>query len=134
MAATIFSGPLTNVFVPTQPFVIVADCAVLDFQLTIPANTVQVQWYPEFTSGNPLAASTLWYRETAEEDLGNGDVRMPPSVRRFSTYGADADLPTGVYRFSVQLIKKHNFCRLQILGNTASAVISIPFGEIPSAP
>ena len=125
--------PLTANFQPTGSILIKGDVVVLDFDILVPGlGAARVSWYPEFTFENPLDASTLWYCETAEEDIGNGDVRMPPSIRRFSTNGADADLPTGTYHFDVQFKRIHAFCRVQIRGLGSTVRVRAPFGEQPS--
>jgi hypothetical protein len=110
---------------------------VLDFLLTIPGGGVKVEWYLEFATGvdslgQPLAmANWVWYRETSEEDIGNGDVRMNEVIRRFSPLGSDAVLPAGVHALDAQFSRTHAFARIQIRGNTATAQVSTPFGTIP---
>jgi len=124
--------PLTANFQASGAALIKNESIVLDFDLSFPGpGTVRVEWYLEFTAGNPFDASTLWYRETAEEDIGNGDVRMPLALRRFSTQGADADLPAGAYHYNVQLRRIHAFCRVQIRGLGCTVRVSAPFGEQP---
>jgi hypothetical protein len=131
---TLFNSILGANFVASSPLLISGEKVVLDFQLNVTAATAKVEWYPEFTSGNPFAPTTIWYRETAEEDIGNGDVRMPLSIRRFSNQGADTDLATGVYNLDAQFRRSHNFVRIQIRGTGAIASVLAPFGEIPTAP
>ena len=131
----LFNAPLTAAFQPSLPILIPGEKVVLDFKLVIvSAGLVRVQWYPEFTSDNPGDPNAEWYRETAEEDLGNGDVRMPSSIRRFSTEGVDADLPSGTYFFDTQFKRSHKFCRIQLLGLGCTAKVLAVFGEIPIAP
>lgn len=132
MSSTIFNAPLTAAYQASLPIVVSDDIVILDFKIVIPVGTVRVQWYLEFTSDNPFDTAASWYREVSEEDIGNGDVRMPLAVRRFSTYGADADLPAGTYRFDVQLRRVHDFCRIQILGNGATATVVTPVNDVPS--
>ena len=127
----IFRGPLTGAFQPSLPIMIPADRVVLDFDLTIGGQVpVSVQWYPEFAEGDvaPSATNARWFREVAEEDIGNGDVRMPIVIRRFTTQGGDAPLPPGSYRFTVQLKRTHMFCRIQILGAGCTAIVTAPLG------
>ncbi len=146
MPLRLFDGPLTNAFQATPPTEVKGRRIVLDFLLTI-ANTVtppltgaSIEWYPEFTWTDPNAAGTQWYRETAEEDIGNGDVRMPASVRRFSVQGADGVLPEGIHARDVQLEREHAFVRLQIRvapggADTCRATVWAPFGsQLVSAP
>lgn len=137
---TLFNGLLTAAFAPSAPLMISDKEVVLDFLLTIPGGGgVKIEWYPEFTtgrdvSGQPLPMSSwVWYRETSEEDIGNGDVRMNEVIRRFSPNGSDAVLPVGVHQLDVQLVRTHAFTRVQIRGNTATAQITSPFGKIPIA-
>jgi hypothetical protein len=118
---------LTNAFQASQPFSIVGDNIVLDFTIVVanvaaPGTPAQVEWYPEYTSADPNAVGTGWFRETSEEDIGNGDVRMNLVVRRFATNGADAPLPdAATYRLDTQFSRKHNYCRIQIRVTAASA-------------
>jgi len=137
MSAVLFNGLLTANFQSSQPLLVSDQAVVLDFLLNIPAGGVKVEWYPEYTKGldsndQPLPmASWVWYRETAEEDIGNGDVRMNEVIRRFSPNGSDAVLPVGVHAVDVQLRREHAFVRIQIRGNGATAQVSTPFGKIP---
>ena len=146
MALRLFNGALTNAFQPSIPIEVQGDCVVLDFLLSIantitpPATGASIEWYPEFTWTDPNAVGTQWYRETAEEDIGNGDVRMALSVRRFSTQGADTPLPPGTHACDVQLKREHAFVRVQIRvaaggADTCSAAVWAPFGtQLQSAP
>jgi hypothetical protein len=128
----IFDAALTGAFQASTPVVVSNDVVIFDFAITIAVGTVRVQWYLEFASDNPFSASTIWYREVSEEDIGNGDVRMPAAIRRFSTFGADADLGVGTHYFDVQLKRVHDFCRIKILGNGAYAKVIAPVNEQPS--
>jgi hypothetical protein len=133
--ALIFDAPLSGVFQPSRPLIIKATELAFDFDLAVVAATAHILWYPEYATLNPFdTVNTIWYREITEELLGNGDVRMAPSQRRFSTQGVDGDLTTGVYHFDVQLKRVHAFVRLQLQGTGCTAKVWAPFGEIPSAP
>lgn len=124
-------------YTPSQPVLISGRRVVLDFTLVTPGG-IAITWYPEYTDGidaNGVAlplASWLWSREVAEEDTGNGDVRMPLAVRRFTTFGADGLLAAGTYRLNVQLQRTHALYRVQIAGAGVTATVSTPFGKIPS--
>jgi hypothetical protein len=137
MPALIFNAPLTAAFQASRPILVAGREVVLDFFLTIPGGGVKVEWYLEFTTGmdsnnQPLAmANWVWSRETSEEDIGNGDVRMNEVVRRFSPSGSDAVLPAGVHALDAQFSRTHALVRIQIRGNGASAQVSTPFGTIP---
>jgi hypothetical protein len=117
---------LTNVFQASQPFEIVGEHIVLDMSVVVanvaaPGTPARVEWYPEFTSADPNAAGTVWYQETTEEDIGNGDVRMNKAVRRFSEHGADLPLAEGTHRLDQQFSRKHDYCRLQMRVSVGSA-------------
>lgn len=116
---TIFNAALTNAFQASDPFIMTGEAIVLDTLLTVaniavPGTAARIEWYFEFGSDDPNATTTSWYREVAEEDIGNGDVRMSTVVRRFAINAADAPLPEGTYRFDTQFNRRHNFCRVQI--------------------
>jgi hypothetical protein len=137
MPVTIFNGLLTAAFQASQPILVATNKVVLDFLLTIPAGPgVSVEWYLEFTDGLDANGQALpipswvWHRETAEEDIGNGDVRMSVVVRRFSPNAADAVLPAGSYALDTQFSRAHAFARIQIRGNTVTARVSTPFGKL----
>lgn len=139
MGVTLLNGvALINgaAFTASRPAQIFSERVVLDFTLVIAAAAGRFEWYPEFTDGNPNAVTTPWFRETAEEDIGNGDVRMPLVIRRFSTNAGDAPLPIGTYYLDAQLVRSHAFYRVQCRLNgvalaTCVATIYAPFGKIP---
>jgi hypothetical protein len=130
--AVIFNAALTGAFQASDPVMVSDEIVILDFEITIAMGTVRVQWYLEFTADNPFDVNAVWFREVSEEDIGNGDVRMATAIRRFSTFGADADLGVGTYRFDVQLKRVHDFCRIKILGNGAYAKVTTPVNQRPS--
>jgi hypothetical protein len=132
MAVQLFNALLTANFAASSPLLITSKEVVLDFLLTIPAGPgVNVEWYPEYTDGVPLPpTASEWFRETSEEDIGNGDVRMNEVIRRFSPWDADAVLPAGVHKLNVQLRRTHGFVRIWIRGDTAVARITASFGKI----
>lgn len=133
VAPIIWNGPLSASFQPSLPITISADKLVLDFDITVGGRTpLTVQWYPEFAEGDvaPSSGAARWYREVAEEDIGNGDVRMPLSIRRFTTNGTDAGLPPGTYRVSVQLKRTHMFARIQIQGDGCTVTVRAPLSEL----
>jgi hypothetical protein len=143
MAFQILNATLTDAFQASNPVEMVGHNISLDFSIVVAndggAVPSQVQWYLEFCSTDPNAAVTVWFRETSEEDIGNGNVRMNKVVRRFAEYGADADLAVGTHRLSAQFERKHNFYRVQIRKTTASvstttASISAVIGRRPISP
>jgi hypothetical protein len=136
MSAIILDQTLTAAFTPSKPILIAGEKVVLDFRLVIPGpGPLSVQWYPEFTEGNPFDPTNLeWFREVAEEDIGNGNVRMSLVIRRFTINGADTALPAGTHRIDCEFKRTHKFFRIQMLGLGCVARVIVPFGEIPSAP
>jgi hypothetical protein len=145
MSITLFNGLLTNAFQPTQGFLLAGENIVLDMTAVVasvpPAATrARIQFYLEYTTQDPNAATTPWFREVAEEDVGNGDVRMSKVVRRFAEYGSDADLAVGTHRLNMQFTRKEGFARLQVAVTTPSAnactlKVEAVFGTTPlSAP
>jgi hypothetical protein len=134
-AQIILNSPLGIAFQPSRPILITCERVVLDFRIVIAGPApVSVLWYPEYTVDNPYATATEWFREVAEEDIGNGDVRMPFTIRRFSTEGADAALPAGTHRFAVQLKRIHDIARIQMAGVGAQVLVYSVFGQVPPAP
>lgn len=142
----LFNGLLTNVFQPSLPTAVRNGTVVVDFHVVVanvitpPGTTAVVQWYPEYASADPNAAGTRWYRETTEESLGMGDVRMSQSIRRFTENGNEVDLPPGTYDQDVQLKREHAFVRYQIRvavgsADACQAELVDPFGtQLQSAP
>jgi len=146
MALVIFNAPLTNAFQASSPSAVRGDTVVVDFALTVantispPGTAASIEWYFEFVDSDPNAAGAPWAREVAEEDLGQGDVRMSAVVRRFAANAAAANLAPGTYRYSTQFKRVHAFYHLQIRvaaggADTCSAVVRDPFGvALISAP
>jgi hypothetical protein len=132
MPTLLFNSVLGAAFVPTSPVFVVGRKVVLDFAVTTPGG-VKVEWYPEYTDGNPFDLATVWFRETSEEDIGNGDVRMNEVIRRFSPNAADGVLAAGTHNLDVQLQRTHAFCRLQMRGTGVTVRLTTPFGKIPVA-
>lgn len=130
MAVRLFNAALGAAFAPSSALLISGNKVALDFQLTV-TTLAQIEWYPEFTSDAPSSVTTIWYREVAEEDIGNGDVRMPKAIRRFTEFGG-ALLASGTHNLSVQLERTHQIFRLQmrIVAGAASAQVWAPFGTI----
>lgn len=128
----IFNAVLTTSFVPGTAFLIQADTITLDFTLVLTNGPVSVAWYPEFATGNPNDTTTPWFRELAEEDVGSGVVNMPKTVRVFQENGGAA-LATGTHQIDAQLVRRHQFCRIQMRRvtadpATAQALVVAPFG------
>lgn len=117
----LFNNLLTGAFVATDPFLISADRVPLDFEFS---GAGTVEWFLEFASDDPHAASTVWHREVDEEDIGSGVVHMFPVVRDFV-------LTAGNLNRSAQLIRTHKFVRVQIrqtVGAFVTARVLAVFG------
>lgn len=146
MALQLFNGVLTNAFQPSIPSAVRGDSVVVDFALSIvntatpPGTGASIEWYFEFTEIDPNSPAATWAREVAEEDVGQGDVRMSAVVRRFANTLAENNLPPGAYRFSTQFKRVHAFYRLQLRvaaggADTCTATATDPFGtQLQSAP
>ena len=129
MGTQLFNAPLTSSFQPTQAILLAAENLTLDFFFTVTVNA-NVAWYLEFTEGDPTAASTLWARETAEEDPGGGVVAMPLVIRTLQQNGGGVLAP-GTYGISAQLVRKHMYARAQIrasVGTITTMQVVAPFG------
>jgi hypothetical protein len=135
-AKPIFNAALTSEFKATKPFLMNAGRVTLDFTIDVTEGgseevpTSQIEWYLEFTSADPNAVDTEWFREVAEQNLpGPGTTNMPMVVRIFNK--ADGTLLTvGTYSLSTQLTRSHDYCRAQIRAATgeATAIIRSVFG------
>lgn len=116
---------------------LLADGALsIDFELTTASGPTTILWYPEFARDNPLVASTKWFRELAEEDIGSGVVNMPKAIRSFQENGG-AGLADGAHYLSAQLVRRHLFVRLQMrvsAGAATAVVATAPFGLPTAAP
>jgi hypothetical protein len=90
-------------------------------------------------SQDPNWVGALWFREVAEEDIGNGDVRQSKVVRRFAEEGSDAPLAVGSHFLNLQFARKEGFARLQVRvaaggANACTLMVSAVFGTIPLSP
>jgi hypothetical protein len=145
MSISLFNGPLTNAFQPTAGFLLAGETVVLDLVANVAsvppaADAGRIECYLEYTTEDPNAVNTRWFREVAEEDIGNGDVRMPKVVRRFTENGADTALAVGIHYLNMQFSRKEGFARLQVRvaaggANACSLAVFAVFGALPlSAP
>jgi len=128
MSVQLYNSNLTNVFQPTRPILMVGETLTLDFLFTVTGGVgTSIAWYLEFSSD---PAATLWFREIAEEVAGAGVVAMPLVIRTLQTNGSGT-FAAGTYAVSTQLIRKHQYARLQIrtpAGTVSSMLITAPFG------
>jgi hypothetical protein len=143
MAVEILNTLLQVAYQPSRAIMFPSEQVVLDFVITVadaaaPVPASRILWYPEFTFDNPNAPTARWFRELAEEDIGNGDVRMPKTVRRFTELGG-ADLAAGAHLLSAQFKRTHDYYRIQIArdaaaGDLCRAQVFAVFGSIPTSP
>jgi hypothetical protein len=139
MGIVLLNQQLGANFVASQPLQLVGDTLVLDMAVVVPAGPgVKVEFYLEYADGldrvtGQAAPITnwIWSRECAEEDIGDGDVRMALVIRRFTPFGADAVLPAGTYNVSMQFRRTHGYARVQARGDTASLQVYAPYGDLP---
>lgn len=137
MPARIFDNQiLTTSFVASKVFILGAEHVTLDFEAVITTNPTVVEWFMEFTSENPLDASTRFFREVAEEDAGNGVVAMPIVIRSLrDNNAADNLLPVATHLMSMQFIRHHKLVRIQARllagGGAARLTVDEPFATIP---
>lgn len=126
MPLVIFDAPLGAAFVPSRGFIIANERITLDFTLVVTL-LATVQWFLEFTSGDPNDPATLWTREVAEEALAGGGANMPKVIRTFQEFGG-AGLAVGTHLLSAHLIRAHQFCRIQMritVGTASARVVSV---------
>lgn len=132
MTIQMFNGALTGAFQPSQPIMLTAERFTIDWLLTVAAGAVAVlEWYLEFASDDPNAASTQWFREVAEEDATGGDVNMPKVVRTFEENGGGGLTAATTHGLSTQFVRAHNFVRVQVRllsGAATTAQILARFG------
>lgn len=140
MAVILFNGATLPVapaaYAASAPFLLTGDRITLDFTADI-SSAGPLDWYFEFTSGNPYSADTHWFREVAEEDTGGGVTEMPLVVRTLRGEGSPYNnLPTGTTRVSLSFIRTHLIARLRArMRSGAGSLHAIAvFGAMPAAP
>lgn len=104
----LFDGIVTSGFVPSKSFAITARRVTLRWEITVSGAPASLSWYLEF-GGDPTGA---WFAETAEEDQGNGAVKMPAVVRQMTPEGG-GNLPVGTTRLSTQFVREEQLARVQ---------------------
>ena len=111
---TVFSGALGAGFAAGTPFFLYQDntYVVLDFEAVVTV-AASIEWFLEFTSGNPNDVGAEWYQETAQEDAGGGVVGMPKVLRTLQANGGGT-LAAGTHRVSTQFVRKHLYARIQV--------------------
>jgi len=131
----VFNAPLVAAFAIGEPFTVAGERVTLHFEITVTGAGARPQWFPEFTGiDNFRAAGASWFRETVEATLATGVVNMPASVREFQAHGGIV-LPVGTHRFSINLVRADQLCRIQMANaaGVASALVRSPFGSIARA-
>ena len=123
----LFNGKVSSGFTPSKAIFVSAKRVVLRFLVTVSGAPTPVQFYMEF-SGNP---SGQWFRETAEEDQGDGVVEMPAVVRTLTPSGG-GNLPVGVTAVSMQFVRDEQFVRMQLAcAGNATVKLTTPYGGRP---
>jgi hypothetical protein len=129
----LFTGTVPAAFAPTKPLQLAGDALSLLWLITTTGMTsAEIEFYLEFTDGNPNDPSADWFREVDEVDSGNGTVAMAAVIRTFQVNGG-GNLPAGVYKLSTQFTRRAQFARIQlrIAAGAATATITAPFGSSP---
>lgn len=130
----IFAGAATSAFQASSPIQIVGEKISLDFQFVVTDVAAQIQFYLEYTAGNPFAPATPWYAEMTEELQDYGVVRTAPTLRQFYLTGG-ADLAIGTHNFNQEFVRVHQYARIQLraLTGTVRASVTSVFNSIPQA-
>lgn len=133
MGVELFNSTVPAAFTPSRPLQLSNDSLVLFWLITVTGGTAaHIEFYVEYTDGDPNNKTTQWFREVDEQDGGNGAVTMSQVVRTIQLNGG-GDLPAGTYPFSVPFIRRAQFARVQLKSTlgVATAQITAPFGTIP---
>ena len=126
-AVKILDQALSTSFEASTPLLVSSERVTVDFLLAITAQA-GVEWYLEFTDGDPNNANTQWYRELAEEDNGGGLTDIPLVVRAFKAAGG-ANPGVGTFAASAQFIRTHKFFRIQIRAASGTVTRARIFGQ-----
>lgn len=130
MSVQLYNAPLTSSYQATQPVLLVGESLVLDFTFTVTV-AAKIAFYLEYTESDPFNANTVWSREVDEQDAGSGVVAMSQVVRTLQAAGG-GNFGLGVSSVSVQLIRRHLYCRLQVqasVGTITNLLVAAPFGQ-----
>jgi hypothetical protein len=119
----LFNGRVPSSFTPSKFTTIVAKKVTLRFLVTVTGSPTELQWYLEFGGDK-----STWFRETAEEDQGDGDVQMPTVIRTVTLGGAN--LPVGTTAVSMQFQRDEQLFRVQLkCAGTATVKLTTPYGN-----
>lgn len=133
VSVQLFNGTLTPSFQPTKPLLLADGTVALAFLVVVTGGiAASVDFYLEYTDGDPNAAATQWFREVDEQDVGLGVISMSQTIRTFQLNDG-GNLPAGMYGFSPQFKRLAQFVRVQIRASagTATAQVTAPFGSAP---
>lgn len=129
----LFNSALSSNFVATKPLMLADGTVALEFLVAVTGGVAAaVQFYMEYTEGDPNDKTTRWFREVDEQDVGSGVISMSQTIRTFQLNNG-GNLPAGTYGFSPQFKRLAQFTRVQIRAavGTATASVVAPFGSIP---
>lgn len=133
MSVLLFDSTLNNTFQPTKPLMLADGTLALAFLVVVTGGvSAAVQFYLEYTDGNPNDKNTQWFREVDEQDTGSGVIMMSQTIRTFQLNNG-GNLPAGTYGFSPQFKRLAQFSRVQIsvAAGAATAKVLAPFGSLP---
>lgn len=120
----LFNGKVPSSYTPSKATFVSGRRVVLRFLITVIGSPTPVTCYLEF-AGNP---KQQFFRETAEEDQGNGAVKMPAVVRTLAAAGGGS-LPVGVTALNMQFLRDEQFVRVQLAcAGNATVKLTTPYG------
>lgn len=126
VAIQLLNAALTGSFQASQPFLIEAERGALDIALVVTVGAT-VEYYMEYTDGDPKAAATTWYRELAETVAATGVITNAIAVRQIVANGG-GNMAPGTYNVAINIDRKRAYARLQMrasAGTVTSAIVSI---------
>lgn len=120
----LFNGVVPSSFAPTKYTAIVARRIVVRLTITVRTSPTTLRCYLEYGGDG-----THWFRELAEEDGGDGAVKMPAVVRTITGPDGD-DLPVGTTTVDLQFLRDEQLFRLQLAcAGSASVKVTTPYGD-----
>jgi hypothetical protein len=124
-----------GLFAVSDPWVIVGDQVVIDFELVVAVATTRVQFFLEYTDED--VDNNRFFREASEEVLAGGTVNMPQALRELEMLGG-AGFTVGTHRVSVQFVRTHRVVRLQatipVVAGTVTLRADVPEGSRARSP
>ena len=117
MSITIFKRALTSSFQASGPVTLKSQALTLlwDLNITEIDPGTDIEFYLEYTDGDPNDAATIWFPEVDEQDAGAGVVTMSAVLRTFQANGGGGGgIPLGPFRAETLFTRKAQFARVQV--------------------